>query len=93
MFRSLACATRHRFAELADVAARDLALGRLVEGHLDVLAILSEADTEPLDVRGRNGVWVARSPQHVTEALLAADRWHLWGEKAFVPVAPGLIER
>ena len=76
-------ATRHRFAELADVAARDLALGRLVEGHLDVLAILSEADTEPVDVRATYGVWAARSPQHVTEALLAADRWHLWGEKAF----------
>ena len=76
-------ATRHRFAELDEVAARDLALGRLVEGHLDALAILREADTKPVDARATYGVWAARSPRYVTEALLTADRWHLWGEKAF----------
>ena len=76
-------ATRRRFAELAEVAARDLSLGRLVEGHLDALAILSEADTKPVDSRATYGVWAARSPRHVTEAILTADGWHLWGEKAY----------
>ena len=76
-------ATAHRFAVLADFAEHDLALGRLVEGHLDVLAILREAGMAPAHPDATYGVWAARSRHGGTLARLENDGWHLSGEKAF----------
>jgi len=49
-----------RFRALAEIAAVDLSLGRLAEGHADALAILSEASERALP--GAYGVWVAGPP-------------------------------
>lgn len=76
-------ATAQRFAVLAAFAEDDLALGRLVEGHLDALAILSEAGMEPAHPEATYGVWAARSRHRRTLARLEKDGWHLSGEKAF----------
>jgi alkylation response protein AidB-like acyl-CoA dehydrogenase len=73
--------TPARFRALADWGARDLSLARLAEGHLDALAILAEAGREPM-AGEIYGVWAARSPAGTT-ARLAADGWHLKGEKPF----------
>ena len=49
--------TRQRFGVLADWSARDLSLGRLVEGHADALSILCEAgQTFPSDAQFVRGV-------------------------------------
>ena len=53
--------TPARFAALANWATRDLSLARLVEGHVDALAILEEAGCEP-DSEATYGVWAARQP-------------------------------
>ncbi len=76
-------ATARRFAVLAEFAEDDLALGRLVEGHLDALAILSEAGMEPAHPEATYGVWAARSRRGGTLARLEKEGWHLSGEKAF----------
>jgi alkylation response protein AidB-like acyl-CoA dehydrogenase len=74
--------TAARFAALADWATRDLSLARLVEGHVDALAILEEAGHEP-DPSATYGVWAARQPAGGTTARLNADGWSLTGEKSF----------
>src|ERR1700684_1199682 len=51
--------TPARFAALADWATRDLSLARLVEGHVDALAILEEAGGKA-DSGVVYGVWAAR---------------------------------
>jgi len=75
-------ATRVRFAALADWGSRDLSLARLAEGHVDALAILSEAGTEPIP-DATYGVWAARQSVGGTTAHLRADGWNLVGEKPF----------
>jgi alkylation response protein AidB-like acyl-CoA dehydrogenase len=73
--------TAARFAALANWAAKDLSLARLVEGHVDALSILAEAGCEPTSGE-TYGVWAARSRDGTT-ARLTADGWHLLGEKPF----------
>jgi alkylation response protein AidB-like acyl-CoA dehydrogenase len=73
--------TAARFAALADWAAKDLSLARLIEGHVDALSILAEAGREP-SAGEVYGVWAARSPDGTT-ARLTADGWLLLGEKPF----------
>jgi alkylation response protein AidB-like acyl-CoA dehydrogenase len=69
--------TVQRFIALAEISAVDLSTGRLVEGHLDAVAILAEADLPPPD--GGLGVWAA------DPAALAAVKclggWRLTGTK------------
>jgi alkylation response protein AidB-like acyl-CoA dehydrogenase len=74
--------TPARFAALANWATRDLSLARLVEGHVDALAILEEAGCEP-DSGATYGVWAARQTAGGTTARLTTDGWHLSGEKPF----------
>jgi alkylation response protein AidB-like acyl-CoA dehydrogenase len=74
--------TPARFAALADWATRDLSLARLVEGHVDALAILEEAGHQP-DPEALYGVWAARQPAGGTTAQRTADGWLLTGEKPF----------
>lgn len=74
--------TAARFAALANWATRDLSLARLVEGHVDALAILEEAGHEP-DPSATYGVWAARQSAGGTTARLTTDGWCLTGEKPF----------
>jgi alkylation response protein AidB-like acyl-CoA dehydrogenase len=57
-------------------------LARLVEGHVDALAILEEAGLEP-EPGAVYGVWAARPPSGGTTAELTADGWSLVGSKPF----------
>lgn len=52
-------ATWQRLRRLAEIAAEDLSLARLAEGHTDGLAILSEAGLTPESETAVLGVWVA----------------------------------
>ena len=52
--------TGERWASLSAWGARDLSLARLAEGHVDALAILAEADREPV-AGSLYGVWASRS--------------------------------
>jgi alkylation response protein AidB-like acyl-CoA dehydrogenase len=75
--------TLERFEALSTWAAEDLSLGRLVEGHLDALAILAEAGRKPADAMATYGVWAARPASGGTTARREADGWHLSGLKPF----------
>lgn len=56
-------ATRRRWAALARVAAEDLALAKLFEGHTDALAILAELGADDLCERGQVWeTWAAEPP-------------------------------
>jgi len=72
--------TLERFVVLAEVAAVDLSLGRLFEGHADAAAILAEAGRScpPAAVMG---VWAARRAG--TDLVAARHRrgWRLQGRK------------
>ena len=74
--------TAARFAALAEWAARDLSLARLLEGHVDALAILEEAGLEPQS-GAVYGVWAARLGAGGTEARRSEDGWRLTGTKPF----------
>jgi alkylation response protein AidB-like acyl-CoA dehydrogenase len=52
--------TAGRWAALARLGRRDLALARLAEGHADAIAILAEAGRKPVP-DALYGVWAARS--------------------------------
>ncbi|WIX76501.1 acyl-CoA dehydrogenase family protein [Amycolatopsis carbonis] len=60
-----------RWAALAALGRRDLALARLAEGHTDAVAILAEAGRKP-EPGARYGVWAAKSGG--TGAVLDGDR-------------------
>ena len=76
-----------RFAALANWATRDLSLARLVDRHVDALAILEEAGHEP-DPSATYGVWAARQSAGGTTARLTTDGWCLTGEKPFCSGTP-----
>jgi alkylation response protein AidB-like acyl-CoA dehydrogenase len=75
--------TWERFQILADWAARDLSLGRLVEGHADALSILSEAGQRAQGGFNSYGVWAARAGQGGTVAIPASGGWRLSGMKPY----------
>lgn len=79
-----------RLATLADVAGHDLSAARLVEGHLDALAILAELGHPPTGT-GLYGVWAAHRPGELVAAP-AAGGWSLTGTKPFCSGA-GLLSR
>jgi hypothetical protein len=74
--------TAARFRYLEDVAGRDLALARLVEGHLDAVAILAEAG-RAAPVGAILGVWAARGRSHDLVAEATARGWRLHGSKPY----------
>jgi alkylation response protein AidB-like acyl-CoA dehydrogenase len=86
--------TRQRFGLLADVAAIDLSRARLVEGHLDALAILAEAGATSQP--GCYGVWAAERPGGAVRAEPAGigqgGRWRLSGVKPYASGA-GHLDR
>ena len=72
-------ATLARWQALAAVGAHDLALAKLYEGHLDALAILSEAGIPDPAADGLWGTWCAEAP----DARLAFNGATLSGRKAW----------
>ena len=75
-------ATWARFETLATLSGRDLSAGRLGEGHADAVAILAEADREPV-VGASYGVWAARRTRGGVVARRAAGGWALDGIQDF----------
>jgi alkylation response protein AidB-like acyl-CoA dehydrogenase len=75
--------TWQRFKVLAEWSARDLSLGRLIEGHADALSILAEAGV-PAHASGNSyGVWAARAGRGGTVAMPVSGGWVLSGVKPY----------
>ena len=75
--------TRERWARLADLAAEDLSLARLGEGHADAVAILAELGGPAPGPGSRWGVWAAQPPGRGLTATHAARGWRLTGLKQY----------
>jgi alkylation response protein AidB-like acyl-CoA dehydrogenase len=75
--------TWDRWVAFADLAAEDLSLARLGEGHADAIAILAELGG-PAPVPGsRWGVWAANPPGPSLEAVRTGAGWRLGGTKQY----------
>jgi hypothetical protein len=66
--------TVERWSALAAVAATDLALVKLYEGHTDALAILTELGAHRFTAAGIWGVWAADPPRQRVIATLDGER-------------------
>lgn len=76
--------TLSRWRALAEVAAHDLSLAKLFEGHTDALAILHELDAPAQPPGALWGVWCAEPPQARLRMHAAADETvRLSGPKAW----------
>jgi alkylation response protein AidB-like acyl-CoA dehydrogenase len=75
--------TWQRLNVLADWSARDLSLGRLIEGHADALSILAEAGSPTQGSCSSYGVWAARAGQGGTVAIPVSGGWLLSGVKPY----------
>ncbi|MEW1751604.1 acyl-CoA dehydrogenase [Streptomyces angustmyceticus] len=75
--------TRQRLAALRSVAQRDLCLARLVEGHVDAVAILAELEGPAPGVGERWGVWAAEPPGEGVTATRTEAGWRLNGLKQY----------
>jgi alkylation response protein AidB-like acyl-CoA dehydrogenase len=81
-------ATRRRWELLATVAAVDVQLARVVEPHVDALAILAEADRTDLAPAGSTwGVWAAEGPGGRLSATATRTGWALRGPKPWCSLA------
>ncbi len=83
--------TLARWTVLAEIAAEDLSLARLAEGHADAIAILVELDRADLLATcggGRLGVWAA-DPGGL-RAELTGQGWRLTGTKGWCSGSLGL---
>ncbi|SDG93427.1 acyl-CoA dehydrogenase [Janthinobacterium sp. YR213] len=84
-------ATLQRWQMLAAIAAIDLSLLKLYEGHTDALAILAEIDGPGVPAGSSWGVWCAEMPGARVRLQQAADgRYVLDGRKAWCSGANGL---
>ncbi|MGK5080852.1 acyl-CoA dehydrogenase [Janthinobacterium sp. HLX7-2] len=84
-------ATLQRWQALAAVAAIDLSLLKLYEGHTDALAILAEIDGPGAPAGSSWGVWCAEMPGARVKLQKTADGRHvLDGRKAWCSGASGL---
>lgn len=77
-----------RFRTLSEVAAIDLSVARLAEGHIDALAILAEAGLAPRD--GLYGVWAADARDARVTAHETGAVWRVRGRKHYASGARGL---
>ena len=75
--------TARRWSALADLAARDLPLVKLVEPHHDAAAILADLGAPAPGPDETWAVWAAEPPFAVLEATPHGDAWTLRGTKAF----------
>ncbi|MGK5024059.1 acyl-CoA dehydrogenase [Janthinobacterium sp. RB2R34] len=83
--------TLRRWQALAAVAAIDLSLLKLYEGHTDALAILAEIDGTQVPAGSNWGVWCAEMPGARLKLSQSADgHWQLDGRKAWCSGAAGL---
>jgi hypothetical protein len=81
--------TLERFRYLADVARVNLAFARLVEGHLDALAIVAEAGRR-VPLGAIMGVWAAKGRDAALSATPIRGGWHLYGAKPYASGASTL---
>ncbi|NEA49141.1 acyl-CoA dehydrogenase [Streptomyces sp. SID10815] len=72
-----------RFEALSAVAREDLCAARLVEGHLDAVAILAELAGEPVRPGQYWGVWAAEPPGSGLTATRVGGGWFLNGLKRY----------
>lgn len=79
--------TRTRWAVLTRLAGHDLTLARVVEAHLDAVAILAEAGTRDLIAEG--STWGVFAAEGGTVPLRASvdGGWHLDGSKPWCSLA------
>lgn len=82
-------ATAARWRFLAGLAARDLTAARVVEAHLDAVAVLAEAGQDPAP-DGTWGVFAAEAPGVRLEARPGPVRWCLEGTKPWCSLAADL---
>ncbi|MCQ9165993.1 acyl-CoA dehydrogenase family protein [Arthrobacter sp. STN4] len=83
--------TLGRWQLLATLGAADLTAARIVEPHLDALAILAEAGCAELHADGRTwGVYAAQGPGPQLLARQNAGTWQLDGEKPWCSLADSL---
>ncbi|MFJ5273511.1 acyl-CoA dehydrogenase family protein [Streptomyces sp. NPDC088358] len=75
--------TARRFAALRAVAEQDLSAARLVEGHVDAVAILDELGAPPPASGERWGVWAAEPPGEGVTATATGAGWELSGLKQY----------
>jgi len=75
--------TLQRWQALADVAARDLALAKLFEGHTDALAIMAELGAAGTDPGSVWATWAAEPPSARLELRRTARGPRLTGRKAW----------
>lgn len=75
--------TAARFDALSAVAMEDLCAARLVEGHLDAVAILAELGGEPVTPGQYWGVWAAEPPGSGLTATRGPGGWVLNGLKQY----------
>ncbi|MEV6262717.1 acyl-CoA dehydrogenase [Streptomyces sp. NPDC051784] len=76
--------TGERFAGLKAVAEDDLCLARLVEGHVDAVAILAELGGPSPEPGQRWGVWAAEPPGEGLSAVCGpGGRWSVHGLKRY----------
>ncbi|WP_312436260.1 acyl-CoA dehydrogenase [Janthinobacterium sp.] len=84
-------ATLQRWQALAAIAAVDLSLLKLYEGHTDALAILAEIDGTSVPAGSSWGVWCAEMPGARVKLRQAPDgHWQLDGRKAWCSGAAGI---
>lgn len=74
--------TLGRFHAFTEIAATDLSLGRLAEGHADAHAILHETGRAPVS-QDLYGVWAAEPPHARVTARRHGNGWILEGRKSF----------
>lgn len=92
--------TGRRFEVLAAIAAADLTAARVVEAHVDALAILAEADVATISLPGAAagsswGVFAAEGPgpdgrPTRLDATEQAGAWQLTGRKVWCSLADSL---
>jgi hypothetical protein len=76
-------ATLDRWRRLAEVAAHDLSLVKLFEGHTDALAILVELGASPAPSGSRWATWCAEPPDARLVFEAAGSGYRLRGTKAW----------
>jgi hypothetical protein len=75
--------TLARWRVLAEVAAHDLSLAKLFEGHTDALAILAETAAAPAPGGARWGTWCAEPPDARVTMTITPSGPRLNGTKAW----------
>ncbi|MDN5848184.1 MAG: acyl-CoA dehydrogenase family protein [Nitrococcus sp.] len=77
--------------QLATLGAAELTAARIIEPHLDALAILAQAGQETLNTAGSTwGVFAAQGPGQALTATPEGNGWRLAGDKPWCSMAESL---